>query len=89
MKIKPVLTEKSLNDAKKNKYTFKVGRGMTKPEIRSLVEKLFSTKVLSLTTINLKGGVKTTVRGVKKNLKAAKKAIVETKDKIEIFEEKK
>lgn len=89
MKIKAVLTEKSLNDAKKNKYTFEVERHMTKPEIKTLVEGMFKTKVLSISTINMKGGEKTTMRGVRKSIKPVKKAVVETKDKIEIFEEKK
>lgn len=89
MIIKPVLTEKSLNLAKKNRYTFEVGKNLTKPEIASLVEKTFDTKVLNVSTSNLKGGVKTTIRGQKKNIRAVKKALVETKDKLEIFEEKK
>ena len=89
MIIKAVLTEKSLSLAKKNKYTFEVGRNLTKPEIAALVEKTFNTKVMDVATVNMKGGAKTTIRGQKKNIRAVKKAIVETKDKLEIFEEKK
>jgi len=89
MILKPVLTEKSLNEAKKNKYTFEVDRGLTKTEIKALIEKTFNTKVLGIATINVKGGAKTTIRGQRKNIRAVKKALVETKDKLEIFEEKK
>lgn len=87
--LKAVLTEKSLNEAKKNRYTFEVDRNLTKPEIKALIEKTFNTQVLDVATINLKGGSKMTMRGASKNIRAVKKALVTTKDKLEIFEEKK
>ncbi len=87
--LKPILTEKTLKEAKSNKYTFEVGRYMTKPEIAKLIEKIFGSKVLSVSTVNMKAGAKMTIRGQRKNIRPVKKAVVETKDKLEIFEEKK
>ncbi len=89
MILKAVLTEKSLNDAKKNRYTFEVANNLTKPQIRSLVEGMFNTKVLSVAVLRMKPGKKTTIRGQRKNIRAVKKTIVETKDKLELFEDKK
>jgi large subunit ribosomal protein L23 len=89
MILKPILTEKSLKDAKNNKYTFLVDRRMAKGEIKNLVAKVFNTKVTSIATINVHGENKVTMRGVRKSIKPTKKAIVTTVEKIEIFEETK
>ena len=53
--IKPIITEKSSMDRQEGKYTFKVNKKATKPEIAKAVEKLFEVKVLKVNTINVKG----------------------------------
>jgi len=53
--IKPIITEKSSMDMQEGKYTFKVNKKATKPEIAKAVEKLFEVKVLKVNTINVKG----------------------------------
>lgn len=90
IKIKPVLTEKSLNQAKNGIYTFLVDFHLDKSTIRSLVEKTFDVHVVSIKTMNYKKGEKKNSKGVKETIKAYKKALVNLKDKekIEIFEEK-
>lgn len=87
--LKPILTEKSLKEAKNNKYTFMVPTTFTKGQIKSLVAKTFKVKVLGIATINIKGGTKRTARGIIKTIKPVKKAIVETVEKLDLFEEKK
>ena len=53
--IKPVISEKSMDDAQNKKYTFKVASDATKPEIANAVEVLFGVKVADVNTINMKG----------------------------------
>ena len=52
--IKPIITEKSMDGIADKKYTFKVAKDATKPEIASAIEELFGVKVASVNTINMK-----------------------------------
>jgi len=90
-KIIPIITEKSMSLASKGKYTFEVGRELTKYGIKNLVETLFSVHVVSVKTLNSKMELKKTNSGRKKIIKAVKKAIVTLKDKekIDLFAEEK
>ncbi len=90
MKIKPVITEKSLNDAKLGKYTFLFPSFVTKPEIKKLINDLFEVHTKTVKTISRKESSKLNVYGKKKSVKSAKKAIVTLKagEKIEIFDVK-
>ncbi len=87
--LKPVITEKSMNDMSEKKYTFYVHTEATKTQIKEAVEKMFAgTKVASVNTMNLDG--KNRRRGLVTGKTAKrKKAIVQltadSKD-IEIFE---
>ena len=53
--IAPVVTEKSNDGLNEGKYTFKVNKKATKPEIAMAVEKLFNVKVLKVNTMNVSG----------------------------------
>lgn len=87
----PVITEKSLKDAKAGRYTFRFEKSTTKYEIKAMVEKTFGVHVTNVRTIAQKGETKLTQMRRKKNVKPSKKAIVTLKDKetIDIFEAKK
>ena len=91
MKLYPVLTEKSLGEAKRGNYTFWVEPNLTKYQIKRLVANVFGVTVTKVKTLNMKKGVKKTLMGRKRVLSARKKAIVTLsgKDKIDLFEEKK
>ncbi|MBI1863794.1 50S ribosomal protein L23 [Candidatus Woesebacteria bacterium] len=91
MKIKPVISEKSLNEAKSGKYTFLFPIKVTKPEIKKLVDQIFDVHVLTVKTITKKGGSRLTMLGKKQSIKSIKKAVVTLKEgeKIEIFDVKK
>ena len=91
MKLEPVLTEKSLGEAKRGNYTFWVEKNITKHQIKRLVNDVFGVKVLKVRTLNVAGETKRTVMGRKKIIKPRKKAIVtlSEKDKIDLFETKK
>ena len=86
--LKPVITEKSMEDMSAKKYTFLVHPESNKTQIKEAVEKMFEgTKVANVNTMNLEG--KTRRRGMTFGKTAAKKkAIVQlTEDSadIEIF----
>lgn len=87
--LKPVVTEKSMNDMAEKKYTFYVHTEANKIMIKEAVEKMFpGTKVDRVNTMNLKGKVRR--RGRTSGMTAKrKKAIVQlTADsaEIEIFQ---
>jgi large subunit ribosomal protein L23 len=86
---RPIITEKSMENAVAQKYTFEVEPGANKIEIRKAVEDIFNVKVLKITTTAVKG--KRRVRFDKKGrhvgyTKSWKKAVVSLKegDKIEL-----
>ncbi|NLZ70088.1 MAG: 50S ribosomal protein L23 [Clostridiaceae bacterium] len=56
--IRPIITERSGNDAAIGCYTFEVALKATKPEISRAVEELFGVKVLSVNTMNLPGKIR-------------------------------
>lgn len=91
LKIKPIITEKSLSEAKKGKYTFAVSLSLDKEKIKRLIENIFKVKVKDIRTIRYKKEVKRNYLGRKISKSGFKKAIVSLsgKDKIDLFEEKK
>jgi len=62
--IAPVITEKSMQDARLNKFTFKVAKEANKPLIKSAIEARFKVKVLKTYVSLVKG--RTARRGVKR-----------------------
>ena len=87
--LKPVISEKSMNDMADKKYTFLVHVDANKSQIKEAVEKMFDgTKVESVNTMNRHPKTRRRGRAIGKSAES-KKAIVkltaESKD-IEIFE---
>jgi large subunit ribosomal protein L23 len=87
--ISPVITEKSMNEAAKGKFTFKVAKQAEKDQIRGVIERRFKVNVISIATLIVKGKVKRT--GQKRMIDRTsdyKKAIVTLKagQKIDLFE---
>ena len=86
--LKPIITEKSMDQIADKKYTFKVAVDATKPEIAHAVEELFGVKVASVNTLNMKSKPKR-VRYVEGRTAEWKKAVVTLKPNsktIEFFE---
>ena len=50
--IAPIVTEKSEDASKANKYAFKVAVKANKTEIKQAIEKIFNVKVASVNTMN-------------------------------------
>lgn len=91
IKLKPVITEKSLSDAKTGNYTFIVNLNLGKEEIKRLIEKTFKVKVRNIRTIRYKSEIRRNYLGRKIKKTGFKKVVVSLsgKDKIDLFEEKK
>lgn len=86
--IKPVISERSMDDAQAKKYTFKVAVDANKTEIKSAVEEAFGVEVVKVNVMNNDGKVKRQGKYVGRTA-AYKKAIVTLSEKskaIEFFE---
>ncbi|NLL93619.1 MAG: 50S ribosomal protein L23 [Clostridiales bacterium] len=87
--LKPVITEKSMNEMSMKKYTFLVHTEATKSQVKEAVQKMFEgTKVKSVNTMNLDGKNRrrgTTTGKTAKTKKAIVQLTEDSKD-IEIFE---
>ena len=56
--IRPIVTEKTSDMMKDNKYTFQVAMGANKTEIRQAIEAIFNVKVVNVNTIRVLGKTK-------------------------------
>ena len=56
--IRPIISEKSMEQTADRKYTFQVAIGANKVEIRQAVENIFGVKVEKVTTTRVLGKVK-------------------------------
>lgn len=87
--IKPIISEKSLNQAASGWYTFAVKIEATKPEIKKAVQDAFGVKVLDVKTMIIKGKKKRVGRRLRQILSSSwKKATVllPQDQKIDLFE---
>lgn len=87
--LKPVITEKSMNEMGSKKYTFLVHPSSTKGQIKEAVEKMFEgIKVKSVNTMNKDGKSKRrgTTSGKTSKTKKAIVQLTENSKEIEIFE---
>lgn len=86
--LKPVITERSMDNLQIGKYTFKVAKDANKSEIKKAVETLFGVQVAKVTTINVKGKLKRVGRfeGMTPSWKKAIVTLTEDSKAIEFFE---
>lgn len=86
--IKPIISEQSMKEADKGKYTFSVAVSANKKTIKQAVESLFNVHVRSVETITVKPGPKRVgARRAEVSVSAWKKAMVGVKagEKIDLF----
>ena len=86
--LAPVISERSMDDAQKRKYTIKVARDANKTQVRNAVEEIFGVEVAKVNIMNYDGKVKRLGRNVG-TTSAYRKAIVTLTDKskeIEFFQ---
>lgn len=90
MNLKPIFTEKSMNQAKDGKYSFWFLPKFNKNQIKNILEKALDVKINSIKTQNYKKMTAKTMRGNIKTTSAKKKVLITLKSgKIEIFENEK
>lgn len=85
----PVISEKSMQQGGKGRFTFKVDGSLDKETIKKLIEKQFKVNVIAIRTSWIKGRTKRTgARRQEKVLSSWKKAMVTVKtgQKIDIFD---
>lgn len=85
----PVITEKSIADAQKGKFTFKVKKTVGKNAIKQAVATQFSVDVVGVSTTVVKGRTRRSgMRRIENVQTAWKKAIVKLKEgqKIALFD---
>lgn len=74
---KPIITEKSIREAKKGKYTFGVSLAATKTDIKKAVEELWAVKVVSVETMVMPGKTgRRNKKGIRSQKADWKKAII-------------
>lgn len=89
LQLYPIISEKSMQQGGKGRFTFKVKGEGDKKAIKDAVEKLFKVNVVSVTTAIIKGRTRRGgPRREERVLSSWKKAVVTLKDgqKIDIFD---
>lgn len=86
--IRPVVTERSMEDMEYNKYTFVVAKKANKSEVKKAVESIFGVKVKSVNTMNMRGKLKRqgAHAGRRPDWKKAIVTLTEDSKAIEFFE---
>ncbi len=86
--IKPIITEKSMDEMTKGKYTFMVDKKSNKTEIKKAVESVFDVKVDKVNTMNMLGKIKKQgyTSGRRTSWKKAIVKLAEGSKTIEFFE---
>lgn len=87
--VKPIITEKSMQDATAGKFTFKVLKAADKKTIKRAIEEKFKVNILNVSTLIIKGRKRRVgVRRVEVLQSAYKKAVVTLKpgQKIDLFD---
>ncbi len=86
--IKPVVTERSMENMESKRYTFKVDTKANKSEIKKAVETIFGVKVKQVNTMNITGKKKRMGANVGKRPDWKKAIVTLTEDskEIEFFE---
>ena len=86
--IKPVVTQRSMQNMESKRYTFKVDTRANKSEIKKAVETIFGVKVKQVNTMNITGKKKRMGANVGKRPDWKKAIVTLTEDskEIEFFE---
>jgi large subunit ribosomal protein L23 len=86
--IKPVISERSMDEAANKKYTFKVATSANKTQVKHALEEIFGVEIKQVNIMNVQGKVKRMGKTMGRRA-ASKKAIVTLTEKskeIEFFQ---
>ena len=86
--IRPIISERSMDEAEFKKYIFEVNKRTTKSEVKKAVETIFGVKVKSVNTMNVIGKVKRqgATEGKRPDWKKAIVTLTEDSKAIDFFE---
>ena len=86
--LKPVISERSMDEVQKKKYTFKVAKDANKTQVKLALEEIFGVEVDKVNIMNVKGKVKRMGRSVGRTADTKKAIVTLTKKSkaIEFFE---
>jgi len=86
--IRPIITERSMEDMAEGKYTFVVDKRTNKSEVKKAIETIFGVKVEKVSTMNMLGKMKRqgVHQGKRPDWKKAIVKLTEDSKKIEFFE---
>jgi large subunit ribosomal protein L23 len=73
--VKPVISERSMDEAQKRKYTFKIAVDANKTEVKHALQEIFGVEVEKVNVMNVSGKKKRMGKNVGRRA-ASKKAIV-------------
>ncbi len=86
--LKPVVSERSMDDVSKNKYTFKVATSANKTQVKQAVEEIFGVEVAKVNIMNVNGKLKRMGRyqGHRADVKKAIVTLAPGSKEIEFFQ---
>ncbi|WP_130861937.1 50S ribosomal protein L23 [Bacilliculturomica massiliensis] len=86
--IKPVISERSMDDAQERKYTFKVATDANKTEVKLALEEIFGVEIAKVNIMNVNGKIKRMGRNVGRtpDYKKAIVTLTEKSKEIEFFQ---
>ncbi|MBE6020425.1 MAG: 50S ribosomal protein L23 [Firmicutes bacterium] len=86
--IKPVISEKSMDDTQERKYTFKVSKDANKTQVKQAIEEIFGVEVEKVNIMNCRGKLKRMGRtsGMTASSKKAIVKLTEKSKEIEFFQ---
>lgn len=86
--LKPVISERSMDDVQERKYTFKVNKDANKTQVKQAVEEIFGVEVEKVNIMNVKGKMKRVGRnvGMTADTKKAIVKLTEGSKEIEFFQ---
>ena len=86
--LKPVISERSMDEVQNKKYTFKVAKDSNKTQVKLALEEIFGVEVEKVNIMNVKGKAKRMGRSVGRTPDTKKAIVTLTKKSkaIEFFE---
>jgi len=82
--LKPVISERSMDEVQNRKYTFKVAKDANKTQVKLALEEIFEVEIEKVNIMNVKGKVKRMGRNVGRTADTKKAIVTLTKKSKEI-----
>jgi len=86
--VRPIITERSMAEARKKRYTFEVAKTANKYQIKDAVQDIFKVQVVKVNTMNMKGKLKRqgATKGYRPNWKKAIVTLTADSNEIKFFD---